>query len=66
VNSREVTLLVWSTLGVIVLGVEVLAAASKNRVPGAGAVISRLAERPSARVALVLFWMWLGWHAFAR
>ena len=31
-----------------------------------GVVLERLATGPFLRVALVLAWMWAGWHLFAR
>ena len=29
-------------------------------------VLARLATGPVVRIALVLAWMWVGWHLFAR
>ena len=57
---------VWAALGAAALGLWV-----RSLVPGAttarpSVVLERLATGPLLRVALVLAWMWAGWHLFAR
>jgi Family of unknown function (DUF6186) len=54
-----------------VLGLAALALWARARAPGSGparpsVVLERLATGPFLRVVLVLAWMWLGWHLFAR
>ena len=57
---------VWAVLGA---GALVLWAWSRR--PGAplarpAQVVERLATGPWCRIGLVLGWMWVGWHLFAR
>ena len=57
---------VWAALGAAALGLW-----ARSHAPGAtnarpSVVLERLATGPLLRVALVLAWMWVGWHLFAR
>jgi Family of unknown function (DUF6186) len=57
---------VWVVLGLATLG---LWARSHRTGPGPArpaVVLERLATGPILRVVLVLAWMWVGWHLFAR
>jgi hypothetical protein len=65
-TSREWTMLVWGLLGTAVLVCLVTSALSNGRFPTLGAVTGRITANRAGRVLLVLGWMWLGWHAFAR
>ena len=65
-STRTGVLAVWSVLGVLALAMVVAARVSKGRFPGAVDVLGRATVRPWARALLVVGWMWLGWHAFAR
>ena len=62
---RVATDVVWA---VIALGICALVVASRwpAVVPSAGFAVRRVMARPAARVAVLLVWMWLGWHTFAR
>jgi len=39
---------------------------SGGRIPGYGALARVTTAGPVRRTVVVLAWMWLGWHAFAR
>ncbi|MGH9016395.1 MAG: DUF6186 family protein [Acidimicrobiales bacterium] len=65
-STRHLTLVVWAGLGALILGAQAVALAARGRLCGIGAVVGRLKAREWVRVVLVLAWMWLGWHAFAR
>ncbi len=65
-TGRDATLVVWVALGVAVVACQIAAARSKDRLPGFGALLGRLTESRVGRGLVVLGWMWLGWHAFAR
>jgi hypothetical protein len=56
---------VWVALAVVIAGVAVLSHRS-SRLVTCGETMRRLAARPAARAVVLLFWMWLGWHSFAR
>jgi hypothetical protein len=61
---RSTTLLVWAVLGAAVIVGQVVARFSDF--PGLGTVVKRVTASRLGRGVLVLAWMWLGWHAFAR
>ncbi len=65
-TGREWSFLVWGVLGCAVVCWLVLSWASRGRVATLGEVVRRLSENRITQTALVLGWMWLGWHAFAR
>ena len=65
-STRDATLAVWAGLGALVVAAELAALASRGRVPGLGALLDRIGSRRIGQGVLVLGWMWLGWHAFAR
>jgi Family of unknown function (DUF6186) len=64
--ARHGTLVVWATLCACVVVCVIVAALSKGRLPGLGPLVRKITVSPVGRGVLVLAWMWLGWHAFAR
>ena len=64
--GRHTTLVVWVVIGAVVVVGQLVAVRSKGRLPGLGALVGRVTGYRAGRYLLVLFWMWLGWHAFAR
>src|SRR5579872_4470566 len=66
VSWRESTFLVWSGLAVVLVACSMSAAKSKGLLPSVGALFRTLTGRPLGRALVLLGWMWLGWHAFAR
>jgi hypothetical protein len=66
VIDRQTTLIVWALLAATVILGQMAAVLSGGRFPGLGSVVGRVSGRPGGRIVLVLAWMWLGWHAFAR
>jgi len=65
-NWREVTVVVWGCLGAVLVGCAAVASFAKGRWPDAGALARRLTGGTVRRSLVILAWMWLGWHAFAR
>jgi hypothetical protein len=65
-TGRASTLLVWVVLAALVVTGQIVAGLSKGGFPGVGAVVKRVTGSRMGRIVLVLAWMWLGWHAFAR
>lgn len=63
-SSAAASYLVWALLGVAV--VVVLALSLTGRVARLSPVVARVLSKLPARLALLLGWMWLGWHFFAR
>lgn len=65
-TTRAWTFVVWGLLGSWVAACAIAAALSGGRLPTLGAVVRRMVARGPVRCLLVLGWIWLGWHAFAR
>lgn len=64
--TRTVVLVVWAVLAGAVAACVILGIGSRRRVPTFGALVDRGTNRLVWRVLLILGWMWLGWHFFAR
>jgi hypothetical protein len=63
---RFTTLTVWATLALGLLVAQSAAARAKWRIPTAAAGLRQLTSGSLSRGVLLVFWMWLGWHNFAR
>jgi hypothetical protein len=65
-TTRDWTLVVWAALAVAFAALVVISHLSEGRLPTLSSTIRRLTARPVGRGLLLVGWMWLGWHAFAR
>jgi hypothetical protein len=65
-TTRGWTLLVWAILGLMAVVLLALGTISRGHFPKLGSMVNQVTAHPAGRGALVLGWMWLGWHAFAR
>jgi hypothetical protein len=66
VTTREVSLAVWAALALLLVVLCVFSALRPASLPTARVAIGAIESRWPGRVVLVLGWMWLGWHLFAR
>ena len=57
---------VWAVLGLATLSLWAWSHTAGSTLARPGVVLERLATGPILRVLLVLTWMWMGWHLFAR
>lgn len=64
--TRSDALAVWSFLALALVAAEALAHLGRRRVRGFASLATPLLARTPSRLALLLGWMWLGWHFFAR
>jgi hypothetical protein len=64
--TRTVVLSAWVFAALLLVGCEVLSAATDRRYAGMLSVLERLAASRLRFVLLFVGWMWLGWHFFAR
>ena len=64
--GRHATLVVWAVIGAVAVCCQIAALVSRGRFPGVGALGRWATSGRVGRSLLVLAWMWLGWHAFAR
>ena len=58
--------LVWAAIGVVTLWLWWLSRVRPAAVAAPGDVVERLVTNPVIRIVVVLGFMWLGWHLFAR
>ncbi len=63
---RDATLAVWATFALVVVGCQVVALVSKGRYPTVDTLFRWLTAGRARRALVLVAWMWLGWHAFAR
>ena len=64
--SAALTYAVWAILGAVLLGLWGLSRSEGSTIARPAVVVQRLATGPLLRVALVAWWMFTGWHFFAR
>jgi len=65
-SVSTISYVVWAAIGVLALLLWWLSYLRPAAVARPSAVVGRLATYPVVRVLLVLSFMWLGWHLFAR
>jgi len=64
--TRPESLAVWAALVALLLAAEALAHTRRHRVRGLWSLTAPWLARTPSRAVLLLGWMWLGWHFFAR
>ena len=65
-TSRELTLAVWSLIGLAVVVCAGISAARPASLPTPLTAFDALVASVAGRVLVLVGWMWLGWHLFAR
>lgn len=65
-NAQVISDAVWAALAAVVLAVTGSSHLARSRIERPSALLHRMETRRWLYVALVLGWMWLGWHFFAR
>ena len=63
---RTATFVVWAVLAAGVVATQLTAVASRGRWPTLADLARAATSHPVGRGIVLLGWMWLGWHAFAR
>jgi hypothetical protein len=58
--------LIWALLAAVLLALEIMGRLGLFGLAPLGPTLAVLRRRPLGRAALVVAWMWLGWHLFAR
>jgi hypothetical protein len=61
---RAVTIGVFVVLALAAVAATVVAHRWPDRLLGLGAVLDVVLASRAARVVVLLFWLWLGWHFF--
>jgi hypothetical protein len=65
-TTRDWSLVVWALLAVAFAALVVLSHRPEGHITTLGSTMGRITGRPVGQGLLLLGWMWLGWHAFAR
>jgi Family of unknown function (DUF6186) len=63
-TMHAVTIWVFGLLGLVLLGLEVVARLPRSPVPTLRRLLSGGLGRRSVQVLVVLSWWWVGWHFF--
>jgi hypothetical protein len=63
---KILTDVLWSALAAVGIALTLLTYRRSAAVASPGALLGALTRRPVGRVVVLLCWMWLGWHLFAR
>jgi hypothetical protein len=61
-----VSVVLWSITAAGLIACEAAARVFGRGWPRAGELLRRARNRLSGRLLLVVIWLWLGWHSFAR
>ena len=64
--TRQLVLGVWALVVAGVLACEPLSVLTRRRTASVTTVLGLLTASPLSAGAVVVGWMWLGWHLFAR
>ena len=59
-------MIVWIVLGILLVGVELVALVGSERFPTAGDVFTSLMRSNAGRWFVLAGWAWFGWHLFVR
>jgi hypothetical protein len=59
---REITIVGFALCLLAAIAVEVAARRDPNRIAPLGDLLDRVMATRSARVGILLFWWWVGWH----
>lgn len=65
-NVRDQMLVVWAVLGLATLACVVVSMVRPAWIATFNTTVRALVSPLALRVVVVLGWMWLGWHFFAR
>lgn len=63
---RALTLTIWAVIAAAAVLLEVLGRRGLGGLAPAHQALQRLRSSMAGRIALLVAWMWLGWHVFAR
>ena len=65
-SSRAVSLVLFTLIFLVGLGLHLWGTRPGSRVPSVGQGLGWAMARPTGRVVALLCWCWVGWHFFAR
>ena len=65
-TTRAITIIGFSVLIAALIILEMLGRRKRNNVPALGEWLGYVMRPRAGRAAVLLGWLWLGWHYFAR
>jgi Family of unknown function (DUF6186) len=65
-TTRVMTIIGFACVIIALFALEVIGRRPTTRVPTLGEWLGYLMRPRAGRVAILLGWLWLGWHYFAR
>jgi Family of unknown function (DUF6186) len=66
VITRVITIIGFVCVITSLVTLEIVARRPKNRIPTIGEWLGYLMRARAGRLLILLGWLWLGWHYFAR
>ncbi|MHB8289799.1 MAG: DUF6186 family protein [Acidimicrobiales bacterium] len=66
VTTASIGIVAWCVLGLVAVGLEILARFTKNGFLTTGQVLHYVMRSTVGRWVVLLGWMWVGWHFFVR
>jgi len=66
VSSRAITVVGFAVVIAVLVGLELLGRRRTNRIPTVGEWLGYVMRPRTGRALILLGWLWLGWHYFAR
>jgi hypothetical protein len=65
-TTRAITIIGFAAVIIALLALELIGRRPGTRVPTLGEWLGYLMRARAGRAAVLLGWLWLGWHYFAR
>ncbi len=65
-TTRAITIIGFSAVIATLIVLEMLGRRKTNNIPTLGEWLGHVMRRPAGRALVLLGWLWLGWHYFAR
>jgi hypothetical protein len=64
--TRVITIIGFACMIIAIFALEIIGRRRTNRIPTLGEWLGFLMRAWAGRVLILLGWLWLGWHYFAR
>jgi Family of unknown function (DUF6186) len=65
-STRAITIAGFAAIIAALVVLEILGRRETNRIPALGEWLGYIMRPRAGRVLILLGWLWLGWHYFAR
>ena len=65
-SSRAITVVGFAVVIAVLVGLELLGRRRTNQIPTVGEWLGYVMRPRTGRALILLGWLWLGWHYFAR